>query len=407
MRRTTLGSALALLLLGAAGCDAPAQPAEAAPDPVPAPVAEALGFSPLFEPFRVLTRNVYLGGDAGALLTLDFGDIPAVAAAASAFWDQVHANDFPDRARAIAREVALTDPHVVGLQEVALFVELAFDPGSGGFVPVGIQDMAAILMEALADRGLDYQLAVIQDNTSGVLPLSINPGAPGGPAPDRLLQFSLRDATLVRSDLELLEPAESGNYAARLPLGDPANPALVLKRGWNRVTVEHRGQPWHVVNTHLEVQGLAPVQLGQTDELIHQVTAGLDGVTVVMGDLNSDAEGEEGDPSWTPTYDLLMEAGFVDVWDRSRRNLGQGFTCCHDPDLRNATAHLDQRIDFVLVRNSLERPWRHALLGTTWTAVLGDRPWSKTEGGLWPSDHAGLFAGIRLPSGRLTAVAGG
>ena len=59
---------------------------------------------------------------------------------------------------------------------------------------------------------------------------------------------------------------------------------------------------------------------------------------------------------------------------------------------------LDERIDFVLVRSSAistqqldaERGWFRAEL-------VGDEAADRTPGGLWPSDHAGLSALLRIP----------
>jgi hypothetical protein len=160
--------------------------------------------------------------------------------------------------------------------------------------------------------------------------------------------------------------------------------------------------PHHFVTTHLETQGVRPVHDGQAFELMNAVLAGLDGITVLSGDLNSDAEAQEGDASWTPTYGALLAAGFADVWElapHSRRD--KGFTCCQNPDLRNETSELDERIDFVLVRSSDGPVTGPGIKRGHFRAdVVGDRPRDRTASGLWPSDHAGLVAGIRTPEHR-------
>jgi endonuclease/exonuclease/phosphatase family metal-dependent hydrolase len=173
---------------------------------------------------------------------------------------------------------------------------------------------------------------------------------------------------------------------------------IQLKRGWARVSVDHAGRPHHFVTTHLEVQALAPIQAAQVDQLLNQVVAGLDGITIVAGDLNSDAAAGPGDPSWTPTYGRMLDAGFADVWALAPGTPpGGGFTCCQDSSLRNETTELDQRIDFVLVR-SADEPISDAAPGRGFFRfeLLGADPWSRTAGGLWPSDHAGLAAGVRV-----------
>jgi hypothetical protein len=49
---------------------------------------------------------------------------------------------------------------------------------------------------------------------------------------------------------------------------------------------------------------------------------------------------------------------------------------------------LDERIDLILVRNTD---------GSFFTTMVGDKPQDKTPSGLWPSDHAGVFASISHP----------
>ncbi|UCC25033.1 MAG: hypothetical protein JSU98_15095 [Gemmatimonadales bacterium] len=390
-RRSHILTVLSLAALtAAAACDDPVQSGLDDVDVVPQAVAQAQGASPLGEPFRVFSQNIYLGADVSAVLSVDFNDIPAVVAGARQFWADVEATDFRQRARAIAADIAMTDPHVVGLQEVAQYVRLGFNPQvPGGFAPTEVLDMAQILMEELAYAEVDYVLMGIQENTTGRLPISGDfIPLPTGPIPAELLQFTLGEATLVRGDLAGAASFVSDNYQAIVPLG-----ALDLKRGWSMVTVPFRGTPHHVVNTHLEAW--APqVQVAQAEELINSVTAGLDGVTIVLGDLNSDATLRKGDPSWTPTYGMFRDAGFADAWQKSTSHRGRGFTCCHDPDLRNDTPTLDQRIDFVLYRSDVPAPEGYAVPGPIHMTILGDEVGEKTDGGLWPADHAALFAGI-------------
>ena len=107
--------------------------------------------------------------------------------------------------------------------------------------------------------------------------------------------------------------------------------------------------------------------------------------------------GDVADGSTTPTYGLITGAGFTDVWPPQ----GGGFTCCHDDDLRNLRADLDQRIDFVFLR------WDFGfgppgILGAVQSELLGDKPSDRTPDGLYPSDHAGLVTAIR-PFGELAA----
>jgi hypothetical protein len=332
------------------------------------------------EPFDAYTRNAYLGGDTGPLFTLDFANIPAVVAATNVFWNQVQLSAVEDRMAAIVEDIDRRRPHVVGLQEVLRFVVL-----DGAMTPIGGIDLLALIEAEIAARGLPYTTEVVQATTSAGLPLAI-----GATGITRLLSFTDRVVILRRDDVAL-ESEASGVYAAAVPLGP-----VTLRRGWARVSVAHRGTTHHFVTTHLEVQALAPVQAAQRQQLLQQVLAGLEGVTILAGDLNSDAAAEPGDVSWTDTYDVVRAAGFGDLWElapyASRRD---GFTCCQDPSLVSPS-ELDQRIDFVMVRADdglIPDGEAHGLFRVD---VVGDEEADRTSGGLWPSDHAGLIGSVRV-----------
>lgn len=396
MFRNALGgfspvAALATLSILSA-CDGPSDPTgteleEARSLPMAVAESQVEGNGASF--FRVLTRNIYLGGETAPLFTVDFANVPQVLAAVNTFWDQVQATDFPARAAALADEIGMTDPHLVGLQEVARYTIL---DGSGA--PQGQVDFLPILLDALAARGLDYQVAARQDNTNGTLPLDVDLATF---LPSRLLNFVVGDATLVRADVPILD-TDQANYAARIQFDTPLGPVTV-QRGWTRVTVDFNGVPHHVHNTHLETQGILPVHNGQADELLGAVLADMAGVTMVIGDLNSDAEASPGDRSWTPTYGRFLEAGFMDAWDEAVGNDGIGYTCCQPADLQNGPSELDERIDFVLIRTEGALPENVGLPGAVRAALVGAEQADRTEAGLWPADHAGLFAALQIPRG--------
>lgn len=380
LRRQTLTGMLALVV-GLIACDdAPQTPLE----PDLGVVSRGGGARSL----EVYTQNLFHGGDTGPILTLDFNDVPAVIQEANVFWGDVQASDFPSRAEEIVDELEERMPHVVAFQEVFdLVVRDAV------FQPVGGLDMLAVVEAEIAERGLPYVTDVVQNNTAVTLPLGFDPALPGISA---WLDVTDRVVSLRRSDVDLIETGQ-GEYAAQFPLG-PAT----LKRGWARLSVRHAGATYHFVNTHLEVQQLAPLQAAQTSELLNSVVADLDGVTIIAGDLNSDAEAGPGDPSWTSTYDELTGGGFIDVWEASphRRRNGTGFTCCQDKSLTGA-ATLDERIDFVLVRSSGPGSDRWAMRrGLFRSELVGEERRDRTDEGLWPSDHAGIVASLRLPRGQ-------
>ena len=389
MIRSTCAGARALaaglaLLLASACADAPG-PTTLILDGA-RPDIQASVTDPEAQPFTVYTQNVYLGGDTGPIFSLDFSNIPALLQATNSFWAQVKASDVPGRAAAMVDELEARRPHVVGFLEVFRFVVV--DPRNG--VVHDYVDLLAAIQAEIASRGLPYEVVRVQENTSSALPLAIDFSA--GQI-SRALSFTDRVVALRRTDVEISSSAQ-GTYAARVALGPG-----VLKRGWVRLSVEHEGTPYHFVTTHLETQGLAPVQAGQVAELLGSVLAGLDGVTVLAGDLNSDAAALPGEPSWTPTYGTLLEAGFVDAWTESGGRPIAGFTCCQDPDLRNGLSTLDERIDFVMLRASRDPSAADRTPGSIRVEIVGEEPDDRTASGLWRADHAGLVAGLRLPRG--------
>jgi len=352
--------------------------------------SSALDAAPLFhkgggEPFSVLTRNVYLGGDTGPVFQADFKDLGAILLASATVWAGVQSTNFAERAVALVDEIAEGRPHFIGLQEVARFI---IPDGQGS--PIGLLDFLDILETEIAARGLSYTVVAVQENTNVTLPVAFDPDV----GVTQLVNFTDRDVVLARSDVSI-EAVANDNYATTYTLA----PGVTLKRGWIRVSTKLRGVTYNFVNTHLESQALAPIQAGQLQELLGSVLAGLHGVTVLVGDLNSDAEAEQGDASWTPSYDELIAHGFVDTWDESHSDSEPGFTCCNDPDLLNLAPSFDQRIDFVLVRGrgaTIER-----VIADVDTEVLGDEIDDRTEGGLWPSDHGGLLARFELDNKRI------
>jgi endonuclease/exonuclease/phosphatase family metal-dependent hydrolase len=63
-----------------------------------------------------------------------------------------------------------------------------------------------------------------------------------------------------------------------------------------------------------------------------------------------------------------------------------GLTCCHGDDLRDLGGPFYSRIDYVLLKNG----FRAVAAG-----IVGQKP-SDRINGLWPSDHAGVWARLRL-----------
>ncbi len=325
----------------------------------------------------VMTQNVYYGFDVGPLLSASNPEeIPVLAAQAFA---QLVSTNFPERADAIADEIARRRPHLIGLQEVALIrVQSPGDAVAGGAVPAEtvFQDYLEILLAALQARGLDYRVAGKVQNVDVELPMIVGT-EPLAFDDVRLTDF---DVVLARADVEVSNVV-ARNYQARLPL---ANLGIEVPRGYVALDARVGSGRIRFASTHLEDTPFPEVQMAQAQEL----AAALSGETqpvVLVGDFNSPAP--DGD-----TTAFLASQGYADAWVGSAlRDPGDGLTWGHAADLRNETVQLTQRLDLVLTRDPLPATSRVRLAAAR-ASVWGDEASERTVSGLWPSDHAGVTA---------------
>lgn len=325
----------------------------------------------------VMTRNMYVGTDVDAVIAAeDPNQIPFIVADV---WELLLATNFPERARALAAEIARERPHLVGLQEVSLLrTQFPAD-----FV-VNAQDVAfdyiTTLLEELSLQGADYRIvAIVQDSDVEVPRLNSDFTL----TDVRLTDF---DVVLAREDVQVSN-VTAQNFAAFVPV--PGTDIQIL-RGWTALDATVKGQTYHFVNTHLE-----PVETGgglfqslQAQELIDAL-ASQTLPLILVGDLNSEAVSGA-------TYNLLQAAGYTDAWTLQSGQSSDGFTCCHDLDLLNEESGLYKRIDHIMLRN-VDDLWPSSGPTPVQAGVVGDDVRHKTESGLWPSDHAGVVARLQFP----------
>jgi endonuclease/exonuclease/phosphatase family metal-dependent hydrolase len=323
----------------------------------------------------VMTRNLYLGASIGRVL--GSSNIQEVIGNSSVLWGIVRASDIPGRMALVADEIVAAQPDLVGLQEVTLWrTQFPSDPGSPATTVA--YDFLALLLDALAARGVEYVVADSVINFDAELP-TITPGDPRFTD----VRMTDRDVILARADLQTRNPM-GAQYQTRIPITLGGAVPIVIPRGWTSVEAKVRGQWLRFVNTHLEVESptvFGQVQVAQANEL-RQILAAESLPVILVGDINSDALGRT-----TASYGLLRAAGFSDAW--SDANPGSfGFTSGHAEDLRNPVSAPASRIDVVLYRNGsgLLIPQSAALVGGT----------QKTAAGVWASDHLGVIATIRL-----------
>lgn len=319
----------------------------------------------------VMTYNVYVGGRTDALLaTTDLSQIPVRVAEMHA---TVLASDFPGRAAAIAGIVKESQPHLIGLQEISLLrmqepTDSLVNPQPNAETVT--LDFLEVLQAALLAEGMSYLVAGKVENFDIEMPMLTDTGL----VDVRLTDY---DVILARSDVTVANPM-SVVYRAKLPI-----PHIMhdVPRGYVAVDATVAGVTYRVVNTHLESvdlpAGLPQPRLEQAKELIANLSAETRPV-ILLGDFNTQAP--EG-----AAYQLLLEAGYRDVWQAD--SAGTGNTCCQAADLQNAESVLYERIDQIFIKGVSLRQG-----AAIRTATVGDQAAKRTPAGLWPSDHAGVIA---------------
>ena len=333
---------------------------------------------------RVMTQNLYIGLDVFPITAAPLEEIPF--AVAAGFADFV-ANRPEERMAAVAGEIALIQPELVGLQEVVeVLSQFPSDAIGGNLTPNATEpvvDFLGTLLGELERRGVRYEVAARQLGADLELP-RFDGLVDGEPVfTDVRSRFS--DVILRRADVSA-EPLFAINYSAALPI--PTLPGLEVVRNAVGVTAEVGGQTIRFASTHLEplVPGLPDAsqpQLGQVSELIALLADDAfesELPTVVVGDFNSPAE-------TGASYQLMAGAGYSDVWAESLDTGQSGLTCCQAVVLDNPDSLLSERIDYIWTDGITTRLPPVAV-------TVGDRPFFRTRGNprLWPSDHAGVAA---------------
>jgi len=330
----------------------------------------ALAREPKHHVVTVMTQNMFQGSELGEVISAQ--TLQQFLAAVTTDFQQVEASRIPERTAAMAREIANNVPDLVGLQEAALWrTGPIFQPPATHVA----FDMVQSLVDQLAARGLTYVPVVITNNTDVEAPSTLGMD----------IRFTDRLAILARRgsghDLVLSNPQHS-NFAARLVLNTVVG-QVVVTDGWASVDASDRFTQFRFVTTHLS--GIAPpIQVLEGNELLAgPVNTSLP--VIVTGDFNSSAT--PGGVDATPTYANMVAGGLEDSW--SVVNPGDpGLTCCQRvPDLLNPTSTLSERIDFVFERGAIRPLAAH---------VVGASQEDRTTTGLWPSDHAGIAASLKL-----------
>jgi endonuclease/exonuclease/phosphatase family metal-dependent hydrolase len=324
---------------------------------------------------RVMTRNVYHGVDAEIFDVGNATSTPDLLAKVAAVYQGYIARNFPERAAALAAEIDAERPDLIGLQEAIIVRTQSPADGPATAATTVALDYVQLLLDALAARGLAYEIVVQSINFDIELPSALGMD----------VRHTVRDVILAPSfprisDLKLSN-AQAAHFAVNCVLPTNLGP-ITVRRGWVAVDAKTRGQSFRFVNTHLDGDCFpvtAAIQQAQAAEVL--AGPGATGLPlIIVGDLNSPADGTG------TTYNALMSAGLFDAWMLA--GSGPGLSCCQADDLLNPTSLLDRRIDVVLFRGGFTALQAH---------IVGDNPADRTPSGLWPSDHAGFAAALVVP----------
>ena len=317
---------------------------------------------------RVMTYNLYQGTDFEELLGATTpGEFVA---AVTTTYNNILATDRDARAAAVARIIAREKPDIVGLQEATIL-------RNGTLPPTNVvSDQLQSLLSELDERGEQYRIVGILPGIDAAVPSTLG----------FFVRHTYRLAIIARDESRGRSPELSNhqieqffaNLAFPTAVGVPFNNT----RGWASVDVEVRDTRFRFVTTHLEAASPA-IQLAQAAELL--ATAGNTALpTIMAADFNTTAN-DTSDPTF-PTYQLLIGAGFKDAWKTKFPTIN-GFTCCQEDDVNNDASALSDRIDLILYRGDVS---------VESVKVVGASPGDKTSSGLWPSDHAGVVANLRI-----------
>ena len=331
---------------------------------------------------RVLTWNLYLGAEIQPLAAAESPD--EFFAGVQEALGQIAANNFPDRAEALATAIIEKNPQLLALQEVYNFTI------NGQNAQPPFRDYLDDLLAALEARGANYEVAATVENLNLSLPF----GSAVVGVVDRDVVLVREDVTVGVVDLSDMCPSRESEdgctYAVVASITIPGVGLIEFKRGYVAVDILAGAPPVRFFNTHLEVRDPQPgnflsplVQRLQALELtdVLNSTAPPNMPLIVAGDINSSPEDTDLLFGLHPSPYMQLSQNNDDIWTLRPGN-PKGYTCCYAEDLSLA-ADLYERIDVIFINE---------LPAQVHANIVGNDEADQTPSGLWPSDHAGVAA---------------
>jgi endonuclease/exonuclease/phosphatase family metal-dependent hydrolase len=334
----------------------------------------------------VMTRNLYVGADlAPAVAAIVGGNPIEIIAAVSEVFAKVKFTDFPARAEGLAREIAESQPDLIGLQEAELWrsqTPADFVIGNAKHVEY---DFVKILLDALKARGLHYDVIAEETGFDAEFPGFLSESA------KKLSDIRLtdREVILARTDLELSNP-QTGHFVTNLEFPISPDYTFVLQRGWASVDASVRGKTFRFVTTHLEADSEEVREAQAVEVVLGPANTSLP--VILVADANSNANGD----ATTAAYSTFIGAGFTDAWFEAHPGSFVS-TCCADELMLSPVLPVptddEGRIDLVLFRGASD-------FSTLGVNLLGTDPTTdRVFNGvalIWPSDHFGVAAKLQI-----------
>jgi endonuclease/exonuclease/phosphatase family metal-dependent hydrolase len=324
---------------------------------------------------RIMTQNIYQGTSFAELITATTP--PAFLAAVTTTRQNILATKPAVRAAAIAREIARERPDLVALQEVAI-LRTALVPVTTPAKPVTTVefDQLELLLAELKRLGHPYQAVSILPNLDAQAPSSTGAS----------VRITTRTVIIARSNSDdvQLSNMQAQEYLDFASVPTPVGASIPNQRGWASVDVKVNGRAARFITTHLDQS--VPLNALQISEMLQSAANSTTLPVVLVGDFNVGAN-VPGDPSFA-NYQALLSGGFVDAWVEKRAP-GPGLTCCQTPSVSVPTPNFTLRVDLVLLRGGIDIRDIH---------LVGNTPADFVDG-VWPSDHAGIVASLRIPRG--------
>jgi endonuclease/exonuclease/phosphatase family metal-dependent hydrolase len=310
---------------------------------------------------KVMTRNLYLGADIIPLAAAQ--DEASFEQAAAQRFQTVQNNNFPARAKLVAAEIKKAKPDLVGLQEATTWRRGADGVKDGPATPATqvVYDSTKELLKALKKAKAPYKVVVRRDWFDFEAPTALGYD----------VRITQTDVILARKGTKVkLGKSFKGGFKNHF---DPPTVRGVAPelRGWVGVDATLAKHKFRFVSTHLEAYS-ADIANKQMQELLtgYGPLSSKKRASILVGDFNS--QPTDPDPN---AYKSAIKAGFANP-------LPKRSTCCFAEDLHTPDS-LDQWIDHVIVRPKIKAV-KSGIVGT------------KQIGGIYPSDHAGITATLRL-----------